>query len=175
MILTGPEIRRCVRDGTIMIDPFDPSCLEPNSYCFHLGSRLIVYRSALIDYRSDETLADVETIEIPAGGYILKPLRFYLGHTLERMGSLRHASELYARLSTSLASIFIQTSAPLGHTGAVIPWTLEIMAIHAVRIYAGMPIGKICFWENFGAILPYAGRYSVSTTVVQSRLSGTNP
>lgn len=168
MILTGSEIIRAVRDGDITISDFDERFIEPNSYGFHLGSRFAVYLDQEVDAFGRRR---VEEEGIPEGGYVLQPDLFYLGHTHECMGSRLYASELYARLSTSLCGIFIQTSAPLGHTGAIINWTLEIVVAQPVRIYPGMLIGKICFWRNRGPISLYAGRYVASERMVPSRLS----
>jgi dCTP deaminase len=168
MILTGARIAEEVDAGNIVISHFDRANIEPNSYGFHLGDTLCVYRNAEVDAFGSRS---VEEIAIPESGYVLEPDKFYLGHTLERMGSNCYASELYARLSTSLCGIFIQTSAPLGHTGAVVNWTLEIVVAHPVRIYSGLLIGKICFWMNYGKILPYTGRYAGSTRTIPSRLS----
>lgn len=170
MILTGGQIAHGVAAGRIQIDPYDAANLEPNSYGFHLGREVMVYTNAVVDGFSETDTLQTETLRIPEEGMVLYPDRFYLSHTRERIGSHDHASELYARLSTSLAGIFIQTSAPLGHTGAIIPWTLEITVAHAVRVYAGMPIGKICFWCNYGKIRPYDGRYKNSESVVHSRI-----
>ncbi|MFM0288752.1 dCTP deaminase [Paraburkholderia megapolitana] len=175
MILTGNGIKSEVQMGRIVIEPYSLDCIEPNSYRFHLGSKLMVYRTDIVDAYESNKDAQVEEIEIPPEGYVLQPRQFYLGHTKERMGSHSHASELYARLSTSLVGIFIQTSAPLGHTGAIIPWTLEIVTLLPVRVYANMPIGKICFWCNHGELMSYAGRYKDSSSVVSSMLSGENP
>lgn len=175
MILTGEAIARHVSAGQIVIDPFDPANLEPNSYKFALAETLLYYESPVIDAYGEPESKSVQRIVIGEEGYVLRPGRFYLGSSRERMGSRIHAAEIYARLSTSLAGIFIQTSAPLGHTGAIIPWTLEITVAHAVRVYPNMPIGKICFWENNGPLWSYTGRYSGSTGVVQSKMTGVNP
>ncbi|QGZ64598.1 dCTP deaminase [Paraburkholderia acidisoli] len=175
MILTGNEIELEVTKRRIVIEPYNKDCIEPNSYRFHLGSKLMVYRDDVVDAYESNKDTHVTEIEIPKEGYVLHPKQFYLGHTVERMGSHIHASELYARLSTSSTGIFIQTSAPLGHTGAIIPWTLEILTLLPVRVYAGMPIGKICFWCNKGEVKTYAGRYKDSRSVVSSMMSGENP
>jgi deoxycytidine triphosphate deaminase len=42
-ILTGREIARCVGNGDVVIEPFDQQHCNPNSYNFHLGSKLLVY------------------------------------------------------------------------------------------------------------------------------------
>jgi dCTP deaminase len=175
MILTGEAIARYVASGEIIIDPFEPAKLEPNSYKFGLDNKLLQYTHATIDSYGDMASKQVKEVQIDESGYVLWPGRFYLGATKERMGSVIHAAEIYARLSTSLAGIFIQTSAPLGHTGAVIPWTLEITVAHAVRIYPDMPIGKICFWVNHGVVSSYVGRYRDSNCVEESKLSAARP
>ena len=43
MILTGKEIAKEVLAGRIVIDPFTPSQVQPNSYDFRLGDKLLVY------------------------------------------------------------------------------------------------------------------------------------
>jgi len=168
MILTGRQILEEVQAGRIVVDPFDPKRIEPNSYGFHLGDSLLVYRSDDLDPFAAK---DVYRLKIPESGLVLEPERFYLGKTLEKMGSPCYAAHLYARFSTSSCGMFIQTSAPLGHTGAIIPWTLEIVVTQKIRIYSHILIGKICFWETFGEISPYNGKYRLSNTVVKSLLS----
>jgi dCTP deaminase len=168
MILTGTQITREVKRGAITISHFDEAFVEPNSYGFHLGNVLCVYRNPEVDAYGAK---NVDEIPISESGYTLEPNQFYLGYTLERMGGESYASELYARFSTSACGIFLQTSAPLGHTGAIINWTLEIVVAQPVRVYPGMLIGKICFWKNYGQILPYDGRYLKSTKAVPSLLS----
>ncbi len=172
MILTGDEILSEVEAGRIVIEPFNPRFLEPNSYGFHLADSLLVYADEIVD---PFAAREVVQLEIPASGRVLERGRFYLGSTFERMGSTHHAAHLYARFSTSSCGIFIQASAPLGHTGAIIPWTLEIVVAHRVRVYPGMLVGKICFWQNQGRIAQYAGRYRASSSVVHSLLSAGDP
>lgn len=167
MILTGNEIHRMVKAGKIVIEPYNPALLEPNSYGFHLGSRIAVYDDEIVDVRRPLTGHEYE---IGSEGFMFEPGRFYLGHTAERFGGVTFASEIYANLSTALCGTFIQTSAPLGHSGAVIRWTLEITVVHRVRLYAGIRIGKVCFWENYGKAEPYTGRYAGSQSVVASRI-----
>ena len=167
MILTGKKILEQVKQGNICIYPFDESRLDVNSYSFRLGQTLIEYDNSIVDSCIPPQEAH---IEIPVNGYILNPEKFYLAATLEKMGSTTCASELYANFSTASSGIFIQTSAPLGHTGAIINWTLEIVVAQPVIVYPGMNIGKICFWENYGELVCYQGRYENSDDVVASRI-----
>lgn len=167
MIVTAKRILEQINKGNIVISPFEESRLDVNSYSFRLGHEIIEYDNSIVD----SCMPSKENhIVIPEDGYMLKPERFYLGATLERMGSSTCASELYANFSTAACGIFIQTSAPLGHTGAIINWTLEIVVAQPVIVYPGMNIGKICFWENYGELVSYQGRYHDSDNVVASRI-----
>jgi len=168
MILTGDEIQHELKAKRIVISPFAQESIEPNSYGFRLDSNLICYDNKVID-------ACEKPIEhhyqITKTGFCLKLGHFYLGSTLETMGSDFYAATLHARRSVSTMGMWIQFSAPLGHTGAKIPWTLEIMVAHPIIVYPGMLIGKIAFWQPLGDCIRYKGKYTASTDVVASRLS----
>jgi dCTP deaminase len=168
MILTGDEIAREVNCGRIHISPFSADQVEPNSYGFRLGSDFMYYDALIVD-ALQERPPEVR-FAITESGHVLEPGRFYLGRTLETMGSDHYAATLYARRSVSTMGMWIQFSAPLGHTGAIIPWTLEITVAHQIIVYPGMLIGKIAFWRPMGPRLLYAGKYSGSSTVVPSRM-----
>lgn len=43
-MLTGAEIERQIRKGKIDISPYDPSCLNPNSYNLKLHPQLLIYK-----------------------------------------------------------------------------------------------------------------------------------
>lgn len=168
MLLTGPEIVRQHRTGAIAIDPFHPEQVEQNSYGFRLGHRLVECGTEVFDTR--RPLAEVAPVNIPADGIVLFPNRLYLGETLEIIGSDSYACELYGTLSVAALGVWIQVSAPLGHTGAIVRWTLEIRVCKPVRLHAEMPIGKVAFWGVNGEVMPYRGRYANSVAVTQSRL-----
>lgn len=166
MMLTGAEIRSMRKAGQLVVEPYDDCFLEPNSYGFHLGEKLMRCDADVVDPKVTVPMAE---ITIPESGYVLYPRTFYLGHTLERIGGVRVAAELFANLSTASMGMWVQTSAPLGHVGAVINWTLEICVTQPIRVYPRMRLGKICFWQNYGNIDGYKGRYLGSTSTVASR------
>lgn len=168
MILTGPAIREEVEAGRVVISPFDPDRLEPNSYGFSLGRRILWYESPVIDPLDAPV---THGCEIPKQGLVLSPNRLYLGETYERMGSDHYAATLYANRSVGCLGMWIQMSAPLGHTGAIIPWTLEIRVVNPVVVFPGMLIGKIAFWVPQGAVRLYEGKYDRSNSVVESRIA----
>lgn len=172
MILTGPDIHREVLAERIHIDDYDPERLEPNSYGFRLAPDVLRYEQDVLDcYQPAPTRRTI----MGSDGLVLHPGRFYLGSTMEAMGSPHYAATLYACRSVSTLGIWIQFSAPLGHSGAVFPWTLEVTVAAPVRVYPGMVIGKLAFWSMQGAPTGYRGRYAGSRSVVASRLAMDEP
>ena len=51
-MLTGDEIERQIKKGNIMIDPYDPKCINPNSYNLKLHPQLKVYKRGSANNRS---------------------------------------------------------------------------------------------------------------------------
>jgi dCTP deaminase len=160
MILTGSAIEREVARGRIVIDPFDPSCVNPNSYNFKLSNVLKIYVDSVIDTRSP---ARSRTVVIPPEGYVLEAGRLYLGASIERIGSAHFAPTYAARSSVARLGMFINLSAPLGDIGFVGCWTIQLYAVNHVRVYPGMRIGQMMFWQPLGDIVLYEGKYQHAT------------
>ncbi len=167
MILTGNRIAAGVQSGQITIWPYSPKNLEPNSYGVTLGGRFLDCTTESLDVRCDSSMS---ASVLTDAGRVLEPGRFYLGETGEVLGSTRFAATLYATRSLASMGMWIHFSAPLGHIGAVIRWTLEIRVAHRIVVYPGMPIGKIAFWCPRGPVVSYSGRYISSTTVRPSAM-----
>jgi dCTP deaminase len=161
MILTGHQINREVENGRIIIDPFDPVLLNPNSYNFRLGRQLLTYSNQdVIDTRYE---ASVNAYEIPDDGFVLEPGKLYLGHTLEKMGSSIFVPILGGRSSTGRLGLFVHITAPLGDIGYFGQWTLQFRATVPVRIYYKQKIGQMIFVQSYGEISPYIGKYQGGT------------
>jgi dCTP deaminase len=58
MILSGHEIRRQL-GRNILIDPFDESKLNPNSYNLSLHDELLVYEEVVLDMRKSNRVERV--------------------------------------------------------------------------------------------------------------------
>lgn len=153
MILTGCKIEEELKAGNIRIEPFSEDQINPNSYNYRLGSTLKVF-----DY-FDGNKSVFKEITIPESGYILEPKKMYLGHTKEIIGSSKYAMSLIGRSSLGRYGLFLQVSANLGHTTSEHQWTLELVATLPIRLYPGMEIGQVSFWENLGVIKRYSGQY----------------
>ena len=79
MILSGKEILRHL-GKEIIIEPFDPSRINPNSYNLSLANELLVYENDLLDMKTPNP---TRHITIPPEGLVLEPGRLYLGRTNE--------------------------------------------------------------------------------------------
>ena len=78
MILSGNEIRQQL-GSNVIIEPFDESRLNPNSYNLSLHDELLVYEEVVLDMRKSNR---VERISIPEDGLVLTPNQLYLGRTV---------------------------------------------------------------------------------------------
>lgn len=156
MILTGDQIHKEVMGGSIIIDPYDDALMNPNSYNFRLGERILTYEvSGPVDTRVK--LPFNEHI-IPDEGFILQPGVLYLGHTLEAMGSPYFVPMLGGRSSTGRLGLFVHITAPLGDIGYLGQWTLQFRATVPLTVYKGQKIGQMIFIKPYGLITPYNGR-----------------
>ena len=168
MILTGPEIVRAVRRGEIVIEPFAKNNVEPNSYRVTLGNGLLVSTEVTLDARR---IPQMRRDVIPVIGYILEPGELYLGETAEILGARSFATTLHATRSVASLGVWIHFSAPLGHMGAIVRWTLELKTAQRIVVYPRMTIGKLAFWSTVGDVVPYRGRYLGATGVQCSKLA----
>lgn len=150
MILTREKIIEAINSHDIEIIPFDEKFVQPNNYDFHLENYLLKV------HRLKGTKSEIEKIKIPEKGYLLKPNTLYLGNTLEKVSSDSYSQLLFGDKTIGNLGIWVHISAPLGHTGSSIKWTLEIKCIREVRIYPYMRFGKICFIKNIGKKLNYS-------------------
>ncbi|MYV98201.1 deoxycytidine triphosphate deaminase [Streptomyces sp. SID3343] len=174
MILTGPAIAAAVAAGEITIDPYDPNRLSPNAYDWRLGDTLRICDG---DLDAATRTAFAETT-IPTSGYVLRPGVLYLGLTREHTGSEKYAQLLNGDRTTGALGIWVHISAPLGHVGHAIRWTLEIRAAKPVRVHAGMTFGKVAFLHTFGTSISYQAcglKYAGTDGIDISRLYEENP
>jgi dCTP deaminase len=157
MILTGDELERQVSDGRIVIDPFVPSQINPNSYDFTLGSRLRTYVADTLDSRKEN-----DTVEqlIPPEGVVLAPNKIFLVNTAERIGSDYYVPIIRGRSSIGRMGLFVHITADIIDLGSINQLTLQLHSVVPVRIYPGMLIGQVTFWVPIGKIALYDGKYA---------------
>lgn len=165
MILTGQAIHEAVDRGEIVIDPFDPSRLGPNSYDFALGSHCVQYAERELDARRPNPIVERD---IEGGGLLLEPDQLYLFNTAEVMGSTQYVPIIRGRSSAGRLGIFIDITADLIDIGSINSWTLQLHAVVPVRVWPGMIIGQVTFWCTEGDVELYDGKYGQLPSPVPS-------
>jgi dCTP deaminase len=149
MILSDKLILQEIEQGTIIIEPFDPTCLGTNSYDVHLGKYLATYRNRVLDAKLHN---EIDHFEIPKDGFLLQPNTLYLGVTVEYTETHRHVPFLEGKSSTGRLGIDIHATAGKGDVGFCNTWTLEISVTQPVKVYPGMPIGQLIYFVVEGEI-----------------------
>jgi len=149
MILSDVKIREALRDRRIVIRPFRPDCLGTNSYDVHLGPYLAVYEDAALDARENNL---VREFRIPSDGYVLIPGQLYLGVTEEYTETHGFVPFLEGKSSVGRLGIDIHSTAGKGDEGFCNYWTLEMSVKLPVRVYAGMPVGQLIYFEISGRV-----------------------
>ncbi|MCL2573704.1 MAG: dCTP deaminase [Defluviitaleaceae bacterium] len=166
MILSGLEIAKKAEEGKeIIIKPFVPDMVGPNSYDLRLADTLVVYEDEVLDMRQPSATKE---IVIPKEGYVLQPGKLYLGRTIEHTETLGYVPMLEGRSSMGRLGISIHITAGFGDVGFKGYWTLEIHCLHPVRIYAGERICQIYYHKIEGDYVPYKGKYQDNTGIQAS-------
>ena len=150
MILSDKEILEQIEKGAIVIEPYQISCLGSNSYDVHLGKTLATYNDDALDARKHN---QITTFEIPENGFLLEPNVLYLGVTEEYTETHAHVPFLEGKSSVGRLGIDIHATAGKGDVGFCNFWTLEISVKMPVRVYAGMPIGQLIYFEVKGEVI----------------------
>ncbi len=150
MILSDRRILEEMKQGNIIIEPFKREALGSNSYDVHLGKYLATYRNRTLDAKQHNT---IDEIVIPDAGLVLQPHTLYLGVTLEYTETHQHVPFLEGKSSTGRLGIHIHATAGKGDVGFCNTWTLEITVAQPVRIYEGMPIGQLIYFEVDGDVI----------------------
>ena len=110
MILSGKEIARHIGEE-IVITPFNPKRLNPNSYNLTLADELMVYDNYELDMKKKNT---GHLLKIPQEGYVLEPNKLYLGRTHEYTKTTCFVPMLEGRSSVGRLGLFIHVTAGFG-------------------------------------------------------------
>lgn len=155
MILSGEQILSHLGED-VVIEPFDESYLNPNSYNLTLHNELLVYEELVLDMAKSNR---VRRVPIPEEGLVLNPHQLYLGRTAERTETHNLVPMIEGRSSVGRLGLFAHVTAGFGDVGFSGYWTLEMFAVQQVRIYPHVPICQIFYHEITGEITEYASKY----------------
>ncbi|HJF17950.1 MAG TPA: dCTP deaminase [Aeriscardovia aeriphila] len=153
MLLSDRDIRARVDIGEIELDPFTPEMIQPASIDVRLDRFFRVFNDRQYTYvdPAEDQGELTEQFSVAQGEpWILHPGEFVLGSTLERV---HISSQIAARLEgkSSLGRLGILTHSTAGFidpgfNGYI---TLELSNVSPlpVKLWPGMKIGQICFFE----------------------------
>jgi dCTP deaminase len=161
VIFSDRSIKEAIEAGTIQIDPYDPSFVQPSSVDLRVGDGFRVFvnhRYSEIDPRApQEDLTSL--VEVGDDPFMLHPGEFVLGSTLERV---KLGEDVVARLegksSLGRLGLLIHSTAGFIDPGFEGHITLELsnVATLPIAIYPGMKIGQISFYQmTTAAEFPY--------------------
>lgn len=153
MLLSDRDILAQIDAGRVQLDPWDAAMVQPASVDVRLDRLFRVFenhRYPVIDPAEEQTdlTREIETIEDEA--FVLHPGEFVLGATYELVTL---PDDIAARLEgkSSLGRLGLLTHSTAGFidpgfSGHV---TLELsnMATLPIKLYPGMKIGQLCFFQ----------------------------
>lgn len=163
MILTGPEIIRQVRTGTIKIDPFTTENVNPASVDLHLGPMVFTYDAqdgGILDpFQVNEGVEGLIGTGKIGDEILIQPGRLYLMHTLERVWAAELVPVLDGKSSLGRLGVSVHQTAGYGDPGFNGQYMLEVTCVISTRLRVGMPIAQIRFHETVGHPRRYMGSY----------------
>lgn len=149
-MLVDWEIMELIETGTLIIDPFDESLINPASLDFRLGNKFtktVPTRSDGIINPSDKT--SFENITVEQEFYLLKPKEFILATTLETV-NLKKGIVAKVMGKSTWARQGLEQSSPGGYidVGFRGPITLELYnySNNILRIESGVKAGQLVFY-----------------------------
>ena len=167
MILSGDEIKNQL-GSNILIEPFDETRLNPNSYNLTLHNEVMIYEEVVLDMKK---VNRTRRITIPDDGLVLNPSQIYLARTAERTETHNLVPMIEGRSSIGRLGLFVHCTAGFGDVGFAGYWTLEMFAVQPVRIYPNVPICQIFYHQITGEIQEYkSDKYQHNTDIQPSLL-----
>lgn len=176
-MLSGYEIERRMhvnplqklfgKKPDIVITPFDPECVNPNSYDIHLSDRILMSTVATMDPKREN---HTKEIIIPEKGLLIYQNQFYSGSTIEWTEVRNLVPMITGKSSVGQLGLQIHASADLGDNGFCGTWTFHLMCKKPTMLYPGMKIAQIYFELIQGKRKLYNGHYQNRCGATTSRM-----
>lgn len=184
-MLSDSEILLAMQENRIVIHPFNPNNLNPNSYDVTLGSwfyreqKPVNFDVGKISYSNIFCKEDIDSMwgnsingrSFGDGIIVLGPGENILAHTNEFIGGrINITSMMKARSSYGRSTISVCRCAGLGDIGYINRWTMEITnnsLYYHVPLVVGKCIAQICFFETADPINLYKGKYQSNMDLLE--------
>lgn len=171
VLLSDRDILDQINRSRVKLDPFDPAMIQPSSIDVRLDRLFRVFdnhKYPHIDPAVDQSDLTREVDVDPEEAFVLHPGEFVLGSTYE---FVTLPDDVAARLEgkSSLGRLGLMTHSTAGFIdpgfGGHITLELANVATLPIKLYPGMKIGQLCFFqlaspaENPYGSAKYGSRY----------------
>lgn len=157
-MLSDVDILNAIVTKRLIVEPYDSTLINPNSLDVRLGPDIKRVVSDHID-PNKETQWSVVPRDAD-GSYWLHPGELYLAHTIEYTELNDVVAIMYGKSSLARLGISVIQAAGLGDVGFKGQWTLEITVVKRTKLYQGMRIAQLIFFETDSpALKKYSGKY----------------
>lgn len=173
MFLSDVDIHAAVKNGEIILEPFDPKRLQPATYDIRLGNTFIVNEShstKAID-PAKGVFPKTQTVEVKDGGeFVLHPGVSILGYSKEKFGSDNYLIEVNGKSSLARIGLIVHNSASIVNPGHNLHIAFELCNLNNVPIVLrpGMEIAQLSFStlsSHTKRNYKQTGRYSANNLV----------
>lgn len=144
MVIADKKIKKYIKKGKIIIEPFDERYLNPNSVDLTLNAECKVYpRGSVLDVKKEN---ETMSFTIPEKGYILEPGLVYLYRVNEKIGVKGNlCAKVEGKSSLGRLGLFVHVTAGFIDSGFEGSLVLELVPTQPIRIYPNMKICQIKF------------------------------
>jgi dCTP deaminase len=165
-ILIGAEIQKALQDGSIRIEPLDPSQVGPGSVDLTLGNEFRVFKKTASVYhvKNDSRFEDITTsVHVDNGAFVvIEPGEMILGITREKITLADNISgRLEGRSRFARFGLAVHVTAGFMHPGISNHQVLEIVNLGHSPL-ALYPETRICqfVFERCDGHATYRGRFA---------------
>lgn len=187
MILADASIRAHVEAGRLLIEPYDPSLVQPASVDVRLGRQFRVMRTNRLTHIDPMTANDglMDLVDVPDGEqFVLHPGEFALGHTAETF-TLPDDLVGIVNGKSSLGRLGLQVHATAGYVDPCFSGTIVLelsnVATLPIVLRPGMKVAQMVFSKmDRPAERPYGhpelgSKYQGQSGAQESRYSANYP
>ncbi|HWE88873.1 MAG TPA: dCTP deaminase [Pseudonocardiaceae bacterium] len=153
MLLSDRDLRKEIDGGRLVVDPYDPSMLQPSSIDIRLDRFFRVFNNTKYTHidpaiQQDELTSLVEKTDDEP--FVLHPGEFVLGSTFELVGLPDDlAGRLEGKSSLGRLGLLTHSTAGFIDPGFSGHITLELsnVANLPITLWPGMKIGQLCLFQ----------------------------
>ena len=153
MLLSDRDLRSELADGRLLVDPLDPSLIQPSSVDVRMDRMFRVFNNSRYTHIDPAQQQDelTEMVEVADGDpFVLHPREFVLAATLERFALPDDlAGRLEGKSSLGRLGLLTHSTAGFIDPGFDGHITLELsnVANLPITLWPGMKIGQLCLFR----------------------------